>query len=147
MHVTFDPENGEPVQEWDFDPEDVLRSEATAIEKAFGGPWEQFITQLRVRDAKARTVLIWHCMKQDHPRLKFEDTPDFRMRQVKVEMTSQELMDVYQQMIRTRIPEDIKDAFEAAFQRDYQDALEREGKAMTGEVVSATGVVQTIEPS
>lgn len=140
MDVTYDPEDGGEVRTWIFDPDDVLRSEATAIEKAYGGPWEQWINSLRVRDAKARGVLIWHLMKQDHPRLKFEDTPDFRMRQVKVEMSSAELREIYEQMARTKMDENIRDAFEAAFQRDYQDALMREGKAVDGELISNKGV-------
>lgn len=137
MQVTFDPENGEPKQEWTFDPDDVLRSEATAIEKAYGEPWEAWVSSLQIRNAKARTVLLWHLIKQDHPRLKFDDTPDFRMRQLTVQMSSVELQTLYDQMARMKMNEDIRDAFEAAFQRDYQDALAREGKAIEGEIEAA----------
>ncbi len=137
MDVTYDPEDGSPPQSWVFDPDDVLRSEATAIEKAFGGSWEEWIGLLRVRHAKARTVLLWHLLRQQHPKLLFQDTPDFRMRQIKVEMSSAELREVYDQISRTKMSEDIRDAFEAAYQRDYQDALAREGKAITGEIEPA----------
>lgn len=136
MDVTFDQEDGNAPLHWTFDPDDVLRSEAAAIEKAFGGPWEQFINQLRVKDAKARTVLIWHLLRQQHPNLRFDDVPDFRMRQVKVQMSSTELRDLYDLMVRQIKDEDIKEAFQTAWNADYQDALLREGKAIEGEIES-----------
>lgn len=136
MLVTFDPEDGSPVRTWTFDPDDLLRSEATAIEKAYGEAQEMWINSLRIKNAKARTVLLWHLLKEDHPNLKFVDTPDFRMRQMKVEMSSAELKEVYDQIGRTKMDDDIREAFEAAFQRDYQDALTREGKAVEGELIA-----------
>ncbi len=136
MEVRFNPEDGSEPRTWTFDPDDVLRSEAALIEKHFGGPWEVWVNDLRVRNVKARTVLLWHLLSQDHPgKLKFEDTPDFRMRQLVVEMGSAELMEVYQQVSRTKMSEDLREQFEAAFQRDYQEALAREGKAVEGEIV------------
>ena len=137
MEVKYDPEDGSEVQTWTFDPDDVLRSEAALIEKHFGGPWEVWVNDLRVRNVKARTVLLWHLLSQSHPgKLKFEDTPDFRMRQLVVEMSSSELMDVFHQVARTKMSDDTREQFEAAFGRDYQDALLREGKAVEGELVS-----------
>lgn len=136
MDVTFDPEDGSEIRTWPFDPDDVLRSEATAIERAYGESWEQWINALRIKNARARTVLLWHLLKQDHPKLKFDDTPDFRMRQMTVEMSSAELKVVYDQMARTKMNEDLREAFDAAYQRDYQDALLREGKAVEGELIT-----------
>jgi hypothetical protein len=140
MHVTFNPEDGSEEKNWTFDPDDVLRSEATAIEKAYGESWEQWINALRIKNAKARTVLLWHLLKADHPKLRFDDTPDFRMRQMKVEMSSAELKEVFDQMARTKMDEDLREAFENAFQRDYQDALAREGKAFDGELITTKQV-------
>jgi hypothetical protein len=141
MDVTFDLEDGSQPKTWTFDPDDVLRSEATAIEKAYGSSWEEWINALRIRNAKARTVLVWHLLRQDHPKLKFDDTPDFRMRQVKVEMSSTELKAIYDQMSRTKMDEDLREAFENAYQRDYQDALLREGKAVDGELITTEGAL------
>lgn len=135
MDVTYDPEDGSPVRTWTFDPDDLLRSEAQAIEKAYGGPWEQFINSLRVKDAKARTVLMWHLLKQDHPKLKFDDTPDFRMRQMVVEQSSAELRAVYEEIGKMKLSEDHREAFEAAYTASIRDALIREGKAVEGEVM------------
>jgi len=135
MFVTWNPEDGSEKREFNFDSDDVLRSEAVAIEKAYGASWEEWINALRIKNAKARNVLLWHLLKQDHPRLRFEDTPDFRMRQMTVEMSSEELRAVYEQISRTKMNDDIREAFEAAFGRDIQDALLREGKAVEGELV------------
>jgi hypothetical protein len=135
MDVTYDPEDGSDVRKWVFDPDDVLKSEAKAIEKHFGESWEAWVNALRIRNMKAREVLLWHLLHLDHPKLRFEDTPDFRVRQVVVEMSSAELMEVYQQMAKTKMNADLRDAFESAFQRDYQEALLREGKAVDGELI------------
>ncbi len=136
MEVRFDPEDGSEPRVWTFDPEDMLRSEAAQVERHFGASWEEWLNALRIRNAKARNVLLWHLMQQDHKgKLRFEDTPDFRMRQLTVEMSSAELRVVYEQVARTKMSDDMREAFEAAFNRDYQEALVREGKAVEGEIV------------
>jgi hypothetical protein len=140
MDVTFDPEDGSEPRTWVFDTEDLLKSEAKLIEKAYGSSLEEWMNLLRIRNIKAREVLLWHLLCREHPKLKFEDTPDFRMRQLKVEMSSAELKDVYDQMSRTKMPDEMREMFEAAFQRDYQDALAREGKAVEGELISSKQV-------
>lgn len=134
MLVTYDPEDGSDKRTWTFDEGDVDRKEAQLIEKHYGEPWEMWIGTLRVRNAKARGVLLWHLLRQEHKGLRFEDTPNFKMRQLTVEMSSDELKSVWDQMSRTKMDEDMRDAFEAAYHRDLQDALAREGKAFEGEV-------------
>ena len=135
MFVTFDKEDGTPPQEWVFDPEDVLSSEAKAIEKAYGGSWEQWINGLRMMEVKARIILLWHLIRQEHKSMRFEDTPDFRMRQVQVQMSVAELRALYERMAGSIRDEDIRDAFEAAFQRDIRDAMKREnGGVIEGEI-------------
>lgn len=139
MFVTFDPEDGSPTMHFTFDPEELRRSEAIAIEKAYGQPLDVWLNALRIKEVKARAVLLWHLFKMDgkHKGLKYEDVPDFRMRQMKLEMSSDELRELYNEMARTKMDEDVRDAFESAFQRDLQDALEREGKAMEGDIEGA----------
>lgn len=137
MLVTFDPEDGTEPRTWEFDPDDVGRKDAEDIEHHFGQPWEMFVDALRVRNAKARGALLWYLLRQEHPRMPFKDTPNFKMRQMKVEMSSAELREVWKQISRTKVDEGTMEAFEAAFERDLQDALEREGKAYEGEIVEA----------
>lgn len=141
MYVTFDPEDGSEKREWTFDPDDVLRSEAAAIEKAYGASWEEWINALRIKNAKARTVLIWHLLKGDgHAKLRFDDTPDFRMRQVVVQMSSAELRELHEQIARTKMDDDLREVVDAAFNRDFQDALIREGGAVEGEIMRISDV-------
>jgi hypothetical protein len=134
MFVKYDPEDGSDPQEWNFDPDDVLRSEATAVEKAYGASWEEWLNKLRVKEAKARTVLLWHLFKQAHPKLKFEDVPDFRMRQMTVEMSVKELRELFDQMSRTKMDENVREQFQAMFDRDIADAMQRETGIYEGEV-------------
>jgi hypothetical protein len=145
MQVTWDPEDGTPKRVFQFDEGDILRSDAEQIEKHYGSEWEHFINGLRIKNAKARAVLLWYCLKtemkeQGHSiKLRFEDTPDFRMRQLTVEMNSDELRALYAQISRSKMNDDTRDAFEAAYQRDLQDAMIREGKAAEGDLIDLAG--------
>lgn len=139
MLVKFDPEDGSTPREFTFDPEDMLASEAQAVEKAYGASSEEWVNALRVRNAKARRVLLWHLLRQDHGNLKFQDTPDFRMRQMVVEMSVAELREVYDQISRTKMDEQTRELFEAAFERDIKEAMERETGVHEGEIVPKRG--------
>ena len=137
MYVRWDPENGEPVREFDFDPEDTLRSDAKLVEKHYGKSWEVWLNNLRIKEADARTVLLWHLLRQEHRNLRFEDTPDFRMRQMKVEMSSAELRDLMKRTERMKLSDDERDQLRMAFEIDIRDAMERETGVHEGEVVEA----------
>lgn len=135
MFVRWDPEDGSEPRTYDFDPEDVLSKEAQAIEKAYGGnPWEIWLNNLRVKEAFARRVLLWHLLRQEHRSLRFEDIPDFRMRQMKVEMSVSELRALKSQVDRMKLPEDQREQVIMAFDIDIRDAMEREG-VLVGDVV------------
>jgi hypothetical protein len=126
MYVTWDPEDGTDKQTYEFDSEDMLRSEATAVEKHFGQPTDVWLDQLRGGSVKARAVLLWLLLRRDHPKIRFDDTPDFRLRQVKVEMSSSELYKLKGQVDRTKMDPDTREQLDAAFERDIADAIERE---------------------
>lgn len=134
MYVRWDPANGEPVREFDFDPEDVLRSEAKAIEKQYGKGWEQWLNALRIKEADARATLLWHLLKQEHKALRFEDVPDFRMRQMKVEMSSKELRELKARTEKMKWTEDERDQLRMAFEIDIADAMQRETGVLVGEI-------------
>jgi hypothetical protein len=150
MQVTWDPEDGGEKRVWQFKEGDILRSDAELIEKHFGGEWEHFINGLRIKNAKARAVLLWYCLKtemkeQGHSvKLRFDDTPDFRMRQMVVEMDSDELRELYAQIGRTKMNEDTREAFDAAYQRDLQDAMIREGKAAEGDLLTLSDALVAV---
>lgn len=140
MFVTWKPENGENDVNWDFDPDELLNSESRAIEKAYGESFEQWMNGLRLSEAKARAVLLWHLLRQAHPKVRFEDTPDFRNRQLKVEMSSSEIVKLRDRMSRTRMNDDRREALMAAIDVDLQDAYGREGKAVDGDLFGTDGV-------
>jgi hypothetical protein len=143
MRVTFNPFDGTEEKSWEFDPEDVLQSDAEGIEKAYGQSWEIWLHGLRTGEAKARRVLLWQMLREDHRaaggriKLRFDDTPDFRMKQLKLEMSSDEMRELDRQIRVTLKDEDVLAAYDAAFNRDLQEALHREGKAVEGEIEPA----------
>ena len=134
MYVRWDPENGEPVREFAFDPEDVLRSEAKAIEKQYGKSWEQWLNNLRIKEADARTVLLWHLLRQEHKGLNFNDVPDFRMRQMKVEMSSAELRELMKRTEKMKWTDEERDQLRMAFEVDIADAMQRETGVYEGTI-------------
>lgn len=128
MHVRWDPENGEAVKTWEFDPGIVTRKQATQMEKYFGGSWDQFIAGLMTGQIQARAVLLWFMMAQVHDKIRFEDVPDFRVRQLTVEMGVAELQDLWKRAQRIKLDPDQREAFEDQFAEDMKDALKREGR-------------------
>jgi len=128
MHVTWDPEDGSEQQTWVFTPEDITRKQGEKIEKHAGTTFDQWTIGLRTGDLTARAVLLWHMLTQVHPTLRFEDVPDFRVRQLKVQMDVAELKDLWEKAKKTRMKPDVREAFESQFETDMADALAREGK-------------------
>ena len=93
MRVTYSPENGSP-QSWAYEPKRVRQSEAEMIEKRAGMSWDEFNKSLMTGGARARKALLWHCLRRDHPVLRWEDVPDFAMAEVQVELDHAELVAV-----------------------------------------------------
>lgn len=127
MQVTWNPEDESQEQVWQFDPGDVDFQQAKKIEHHYGGTWDQWLQGLRTGEMNARGVLLWHMLCHVHPTLQFKDLPRFRVRQLKVEMGVAELKDLWERAKRIRLPEDQREAFEAAFEADMADAMRREG--------------------
>lgn len=127
MYVEWDPEDGSDKQTWTFDPKDVLRKEATDIERQYGEAWDNWINGLRLGEIKARSILLWHMLRQVHPKLRFEDVPDFRVRQLTVHMGVNELTDLLKRMARMKLTDETREAATAAIEADIKEAMEREG--------------------
>lgn len=132
MQVEWDPENGEEKQTWQFDPQDVHRKDAALIEKYYDGSWDQWIQGLRIGEIGARAVLLWYMLKLIHPKIRFDDVPDFRVRQLNVQMGVAELKELYERAKRLKLNPDTREAFETQFEADMREAMEREG--IDGEV-------------
>lgn len=127
MFVKWEPEDGSESQEWVFDAGDVKRKDATLIEKHYGGSYDQFNAGLLMGNIHARAVLLWYMMKQVHEAIKFEDIPDFRVRQLTVEQGVGELKDLWKRAQRIKLDPEQREAFEAQFEEDMKDAMKREG--------------------
>ncbi len=131
MLVTWDPEDGTEKQTWQFDPDDVPRKRATEIEKLHGAGYDQWIVALQSGEIGARAILLWYMMTDVHPKLQFKDVPDFRVRQLKTEMTVAELRDLWKRIKRMRLSDDKMADLEAVFEISLEDAAEREGLDLT----------------
>ena len=136
MLVIWDPEDGSEKQTWHFDPEDVPRKRATEIEKLYsGGGWDQWVVALQAGEIEARSILLWYMMTQVHPKLQFKDLPDFKVRQLKTEMTVEELRALWKRIKRMKLDADKMNDLETAFQVSLEDAAEREGLTLDFEFV------------
>lgn len=127
MYVTWNPEDGSELQAWNFSSGDVPRKQATQMERHFGGSWDQFTAALMTGQMQARAVLLWHMLTQVHEKLRFEDVPDFRVRQLTVEMGVAELKDLLKRVKKMKLPEEQREAFDIQFESDMREAMEREG--------------------
>lgn len=138
MFVTWKPDEESEARTFDFDPDDVTRKEGEAIEKAMGGQmpsFEMWLAAVQAGNMKARTILLWHLLKQEHRGMQLNDVPDFRRRQLKVEMSARELIQLRDKIGKTKMDDATREAFQAQFDADIAEAMEREGGVVSGEVV------------
>jgi hypothetical protein len=108
VKVTYNAGEGEP-RVWDFDPDEVPQSQAEIIEKRYGQLWDSFLSDVRQGSARARRVLLWHLLRREHHTLRLEDTPDFKMGQVKVEHSVEELLRVRDRVAKANLDPEEKD--------------------------------------
>lgn len=86
MKVTFTPEDGQ-ARTWTYRHGKVRASEAEMCERRLEGTkWDAFEANLLQGSARARRVLLWHLLRQEHPALKWDDVPDFCMDELVMEM-------------------------------------------------------------
>lgn len=107
MRVTYSPEDGSP-QTWEYIPSKVRQTEAEMLERKAGSSYDEYNKNVLAGYAKARKVLLWHCMRKDHPLYRWEDLPDFAMSEVVVEFDAVELADIRAAIVASKIDEDDK---------------------------------------
>lgn len=122
MKVTYKPDGEEP-QEWTWDPGDVRQDEAEAIQRRNGGGWDAFTLGVRENDAKARKILLWHFLRQAHPKLRYEDTPNFRMRELAVEYDIDELITIRDRVLKADLPAEERDAALASVEFEISERI------------------------
>jgi hypothetical protein len=96
VKLTYKPEDGTE-QSWVFRPGKLRRSVAQQLAAAYGKKWELFLADLQQGDLDARAVVLWHCMRTDHPILKFDDLPDFLVDELALDYEADELRDMLTQ--------------------------------------------------
>lgn len=139
MFITYQGDGDAEPTRFEFDPDDVTSREGQAIEKAMGGnapSFDMWLELLRAGNMRARTVLLWHLLKQAHPGLRMEDVPDFKRKHLVVEMSVAELRELRERVAKTKMDPSVREAFEAQFDRDIADAMERETGVLSGELVN-----------
>lgn len=123
MRVTYAPADDAP-RTWSYEADKVKTSVAEIIEKRFGEPWNSFNAAVLQGAAKARRVLLWYLMWVEHPGLRFEDTPDFAMGELTVEMTHAELVTIRDTVAKSSDPN--RDKILAGLEGEIAAAAERE---------------------
>ena len=139
---------------WDFDPDDVMAAQAELIEKRYGQPWDKWMNDLRQGSPKARRVLLWHLLRLTHHTLKYEDVPDFRMRELKVEMSYDELMKLRDRVQKMAEDDVDREKIMAALDVEITEAMVREGltdevaqdRAEAGKASSKKSAISTGSP-
>lgn len=130
MWVTYRPEDQpeDAVQRWEFDPGRVRTSEAELIEKRYGANWDTWLNDVRSGSAKARRVLLWHLLRREHARLRYEDTPDFYMEELLVEHSVVELLELKDRLSKVKLDdESAREQMATALDIEITDAMAREG--------------------
>lgn len=128
MKITYTA-GPDDVQRWDFDPDNVTQSQAELVEKRYGQNWDSFLTDVRQGSARARKVLLWHLLRQVHHTLRIEDVPDFRMGDVKVEHSLDELLHIRDRVVKASLAEDEKEGILAALDLEITEAMGEPGKS------------------
>ncbi len=126
MIVTYTPDGDQAqAQRWEFDPDEVRASQAEMIEKRFGDPYDKFRAGVQMGNSKARRVLLWHLMARDHHTLRYEDTPDFRVGELRVEHTRPELLALRERVAKMGgVDDETREQVLAALDGDIEAAPE-----------------------
>lgn len=128
MLVTYRPADGE-AQTWVLDPERLRSSDAELIEKRYGDLYPKWVAGVQAGEVRARRVLLWHLIRATHHTLRFEDTPDFVMAELVVEMDVAELTAIRDRVSKTRMAADEKEPVLAALDVEIAEAMARAGDA------------------
>lgn len=136
MIVTYTPEGGQE-QRWQFDPRAVKARQAEDIERRYGNGWAAWVNSVRDGSAAARRVLLWHLLRRDHPALRFDDTPDFAMGELLVELDTAELQAMRDRAAgNTDLDAEVRDEVLAAIDAEIKEA---QAKAEAADDVAPMG--------
>lgn len=128
MRLIYKPE-GQPEQSWIFRPGRLPRSVARQLQTAYGKPWDLFVADVQQGNIDARAVALWHCLRTDHPILKFDDLPDFLADEVELEYEVDELREMLAQAKANAaaIPADQREVALGMLASQLAEAEDRDG--------------------
>jgi hypothetical protein len=128
VRLIYKPE-GQPEQSWTFRPGKLRRTVASQLQSVYGKPWDVFTVEVQQGNIDARAVALWHCMRTEHPLLKFGDLPDFAADEVLVEYEADELRELLTQAETqsAQIPADQREMALGMLRAQLAEAEEREG--------------------
>lgn len=124
MDVTYKPEGGE-AQSWNFQAGEVTMTEAERIEQHAGCVWDEWVNRLQSGSARARRVLLWHLMRRQHPMLRYEDTPDFRVSELSIEYDAVELQRMLDGLDSLPADDDTKATVRSTIEAELEKAKDR----------------------
>lgn len=90
MRLTYKPADGGE-QSWIFRPGKLPRTVCSQLQAVYGKPYDVFQAEVQQGNIDARAVALWHCMRSEHPLLKYDDLPDFLSDEVTVEYEADEM--------------------------------------------------------
>lgn len=138
MFITYAPADGAP-QSWDFDSNDIPSSAAEVIERRFGENFEVWQAGVQSGNMRARRVLLWYLLWRQHPSLRYEDTPDFTVKEVKIEWTVAELTEIREVTMQRSMPEDKRERALSAIDYELTKAMDREQAKADAQAAESAG--------
>ena len=97
MFLRHRPEGATADTLYEFRPERTDYNRARVAEKLYSRAcgerrtWEQFVAEAKQGSIAARKIALWLAITDRHPMTRFEDVPDFRVGELVMEYSKQEL--------------------------------------------------------
>lgn len=97
MFLRHTPEGAAASNLYEFRPERTDYNRARVAEKLYSKAcgerrtWEQFVAEAKSGSIAARKIALWLAMTDKHPMLRFDDVPDFKVGELTMEYSKQEL--------------------------------------------------------
>jgi len=134
LKITYTPRDDKP-QVYEYDSDDMLMSEVTAIEKAADSTLEMVELQAMTGSMTDRLVLLWACMKQGNPFLRLKQLSEtVRKSELLLEFSPKDREALRERVRKSRVSDEQKAAV-----YDQLDADEAEEAAKAEAVVEDEG--------
>jgi len=134
LKITYTPRDDKP-QVYEYDSDDMLMSEVTAIEKAAGTTLEIVELHAQAGGMTERLILLWACMRQSNPFLRLGQLEStVRKSELLLEFSPKDREALRERVRKSRVSDQEKAAV-----YDQLDADEAEQAAKAAEAVQDEG--------